>query len=333
MSHSEAPPPLPLVTARHWQLLTRLILWRPLCSSELARMRTFLERVMEVLPNNIVRLETLDGKPKHMMTPYASLKPLRPRTHPGWPKDSPSAPVLPGDAEMLTSSSEEETECHCFMDHTYAGPTSPWKKELHPDQKQLLEYVLACDRPAMELIVKEGGVCLTREEFWSLGLSRDMDSTGKDVFIANMYIVPMWKHKDVDPMSSLPRDAHLNDALLFPAWSKHNGPEHYLLCPCSSGVLQGSPTTESWTSTGALHSTSSQEAGVSSLEKTCRRSHARPRGMTVVFSCSCTPSGSVRTLLFTTVCWTCSQSGVVTACDEVATCPGCTLPSARMQLR
>ncbi|XP_061914280.1 uncharacterized protein LOC133657228 isoform X2 [Entelurus aequoreus] len=41
-----------------------------------------------------------------------------------------------------------------------------------------------------------------------------------------------------------------------------------------------------------------------------RRSHARPRGMTVVFSCSCTPSGSVRTLLFTTVCWTCSQSGV-----------------------
>ncbi|XP_061906736.1 uncharacterized protein LOC133652233 [Entelurus aequoreus] len=214
---------------------------------------------MEVIPNNMVRLETLDRKPKHMMTPYASLKPLRPRTRPGWPKDSPSAPVLPGDAEMLTSSSEEETECHCFTNHTYAGPTSPWKKELHPDQKQLLEYVLACDRPAMELIVKEGGVCLTREEFWSLGLSRDMDSTlvqeaaqrhGKDVFIANMYIVPTWKHKDVDPMSSLPRDAHLKDALLFPAWSKHNGPEHYLLCPCSSGVQQGSPTTESWTSTG-----------------------------------------------------------------------------------
>ncbi|XP_061911071.1 uncharacterized protein LOC133655146 isoform X4 [Entelurus aequoreus] len=206
--------------------------------SSLTRALNSRKRVMEVLPNNMVRLETLDGKPKHMMTPYASLKPLRPRTHPGWPKDSPSAPVLPGDAEMLTSSSEEETECHCFTDHTYAGPTSPWKKELHPDQKQLLEYVLACDRPAMELIVKEGGVCLTREEFWSLGLSRDMDSTignaclqlvqeaaqrhGKDVFIANMYIVPTWKHKDVDPMSSLPRDAHLKDALLFPAWSKHN---------------------------------------------------------------------------------------------------------------
>ncbi|XP_061906393.1 uncharacterized protein LOC133652062 isoform X3 [Entelurus aequoreus] len=145
--------------------------------SSLTRALNSRKRVMEVLPNNMVRLETLDGKPKHMMTTYASLKPLRPRTHPGWPKDSPSAPVLPGDAEMLTSSSEEETECHCFMDHTYAGPTSPWKKELHPDQKQLLEYVLACDRPATELIVKEGGVCLTQEEFWSLGLSRDMDST------------------------------------------------------------------------------------------------------------------------------------------------------------
>ncbi|XP_061900871.1 uncharacterized protein si:dkey-217m5.8 isoform X5 [Entelurus aequoreus] len=314
---------------------------------------------MEVLPNNMVRLETLDGKPKHMMTPYASLKPLRPRTHPGWPKDSPSAPVLPGDAEMLTSSSEEETECHCFTEHTYAGPTPPWKKELHPDQKQLLEYVLACDRPAMELIVKEGGVCL--EEFWSLGLSRDMDSTmgnaclqlvqeaaqrhGKDVFIANMYIVPTWKHKDVDPMSSLPRDAHLKDAILFPAWSKHNGPEHYLLCvlrPAKREILLLDSQFALWPSgfgdevyraifshvpvvcyrgplpqshgpvlvKRALRSTSSQEAGVSSLEKTCRRSHARPRGMTVVFSCSCTPSGSVRTLLFTTVCWTCSQSGV-----------------------
>ncbi|XP_061920157.1 uncharacterized protein LOC133660610 isoform X1 [Entelurus aequoreus] len=105
--------------------------------SSLTRALNSRKRVMEVLPNNMVRLETLDGKPKHMMTPYASLKPLCSRTHPGWPKDSPSAPVLPGDAEMLTSSSEEETECHCFTDHTYAGPTSPWKKELHPDQKQL----------------------------------------------------------------------------------------------------------------------------------------------------------------------------------------------------
>lgn len=45
-----------------------------------------------------------------------------------------------------------------------------------------LNYVLDTGRPAAEIIVKEGPLCITREEFWSLGLLRDMDSyvsTGK----------------------------------------------------------------------------------------------------------------------------------------------------------
>ncbi|KTG45357.1 hypothetical protein cypCar_00037070, partial [Cyprinus carpio] len=51
----------------------------------------------------------------------------------------------------------------------------PWEKELNPIQDKLLSYVLDMRRPGAEIIIKEGPTCLTREEFWSLGLQRDMD--------------------------------------------------------------------------------------------------------------------------------------------------------------
>ncbi|KAK1877154.1 Tyrosine-protein phosphatase 10D [Dissostichus eleginoides] len=40
----------------------------------------------------------------------------------------------------------------------------------------LLSYVLDHNRPGAEVIVKEGDVCLTREDFWSLGLPQSMES-------------------------------------------------------------------------------------------------------------------------------------------------------------
>lgn len=39
-----------------------------------------------------------------------------------------------------------------------------------------LSYILDTMRTGEEIIVKEGAICLTREEFWSLGLRRNMDS-------------------------------------------------------------------------------------------------------------------------------------------------------------
>ena len=39
-----------------------------------------------------------------------------------------------------------------------------------------LSYVLDHNRPGAEVIVKEGDVCLTREDFWSLGLPQCMES-------------------------------------------------------------------------------------------------------------------------------------------------------------
>ncbi|KAG2460463.1 MUM1 protein, partial [Polypterus senegalus] len=68
-----------------------------------------------------------------------------------------------------------------------------------------LKYVLDPHRPSAELIVKEGNICLTREDFWSLGLNQCMDSNGKDIHVVDMYVVPTWKTKNVDPLVGFPR--------------------------------------------------------------------------------------------------------------------------------
>uniref|UniRef100_A0A8C4X2H9 Uncharacterized protein n=1 Tax=Erpetoichthys calabaricus TaxID=27687 RepID=A0A8C4X2H9_ERPCA len=121
---------------------------------------------------------------------------------------------------------------------------NPKKQCLKPS---LLKYVLDSHRPSAELIVKDGNICLTREDFWSLGLNRCMDSNignacfkivqeeaqrhGKDIHIVDMYVVPTWKTKNVDPLVGLPDNLGLKDAILFPAWSRQQDQvDHYLLC-------------------------------------------------------------------------------------------------------
>ncbi|KAM4536825.1 uncharacterized protein PAE49_021270 [Odontesthes bonariensis] len=136
--------------------------------------------------------------------------------------------------------------CSLKQDHGYAWLGDKWAKDAGPFQDALLKYVLDTIRPANELLVKDGEVCLLREDFWSLGLNRCMDSTignaclklvreaalthGKDVHIVDMFVVPTWK-ADADPLSNLPDNVRSRDAILFPAWSRQPGRgDHYLLC-------------------------------------------------------------------------------------------------------
>ncbi|XP_057193905.1 plac8 onzin related protein 1 isoform X3 [Triplophysa rosa] len=106
------------------------------------------------------------------------------------------------------------------IDHPYACSGAKWEKILSPIQDELLKYVLDENRPPGELIVKQGKICLTREDFWSLGLSQFMESNignaclkimeeaarrhGKSVHIMDLYVVPTWKNKNVYPVHVLP---------------------------------------------------------------------------------------------------------------------------------
>ncbi|CAM4697844.1 unnamed protein product [Leuciscus chuanchicus] len=99
---------------------------------------------------------------------------------------------------------------HCYsifewqIEHPYACSGAEWEKDLGPIQDELLKYVFDKNRPSGELIIKQGKFCLTREDFWSLGLSQCMESNGKDVHIVDLYVVPTWKDQNVDPVHCLP---------------------------------------------------------------------------------------------------------------------------------
>uniref|UniRef100_A0A8C2EXH4 Uncharacterized protein n=1 Tax=Cyprinus carpio TaxID=7962 RepID=A0A8C2EXH4_CYPCA len=106
------------------------------------------------------------------------------------------------------------------VEHPYACSGTMWEKDLDPNQDELLKYVLDKSRPSEELIIKQGQICLTREDFWSLGLSQCMESNignaclkiveeaarrqGKHFHIVDLYAVPTWKDKNVDPVHCLP---------------------------------------------------------------------------------------------------------------------------------
>ncbi|XP_061570613.1 uncharacterized protein LOC133424181 [Cololabis saira] len=111
---------------------------------------------------------------------------------------------------------------------------SSWTFKLHPAQEQLLKYVLDTDNLAGELIVKTGKSCLTRADFWGLGLNKEMESTignacfeviekiaqsqGKTIFVADLYVslIPgNWTEKTGLQIQGFPRQPYGIDCGIF----------------------------------------------------------------------------------------------------------------------
>ncbi|XP_025766090.1 uncharacterized protein LOC109197590 isoform X2 [Oreochromis niloticus] len=101
---------------------------------------------------------------------------------------------------------------------------SSWCFVPHPGQQQLLNYVLDISRPKDELIVETSSGCLTRADFWTLGLNKQMESTigngcfelitkivqskGISIYIENLYVTWTWLAPyGCDPLQSFPTDA------------------------------------------------------------------------------------------------------------------------------
>ncbi|XP_019715216.1 uncharacterized protein LOC109509804, partial [Hippocampus comes] len=184
------------------------------------------QAILDNCPNSdTVSSETSTNIPMEIDDPHVSPMPLQPALSPSLtgPHDE-----VPNDVPCVTAATKKF-----------------WEEEWNHVQEQLLNYVLDKSRPGAEYIVKEGPICVTREEFWSLGLQRDMDSTignacmyllkelallhGKDIFIADMYVVPTWKTTPPDILD-FPADLSMKDFLVFPAWTNSHGPDHYVLC-------------------------------------------------------------------------------------------------------
>ncbi|XP_039472977.1 uncharacterized protein LOC120441713 isoform X1 [Oreochromis aureus] len=120
---------------------------------------------------------------------------------------------------------------------------SSWCFVPHPGQQQLLNYVLDISRPKDELIVETSSGCLTRADFWTLGLNKQMESTigngcfelitkivqskGISIYIENLYVTRTWLAPyGCDPLQSFPTDAQRMDIIVLPLWT----PGHFQLC-------------------------------------------------------------------------------------------------------
>ncbi|KAK9967678.1 hypothetical protein ABG768_002057 [Culter alburnus] len=118
----------------------------------------------------------------------------------------------PQDHSHESEGSQNDAEDIGLVDHQYANKGPLWSKKLCPQQEQVLTYVLDRTRPAKEIVVLDGPVCLQREDFWSLGLDEQMESNignacfrlveeaarrhGMDVHIADLFEVPKWKLRE-----------------------------------------------------------------------------------------------------------------------------------------
>ncbi|CAI5669971.1 uncharacterized protein LOC109195591 isoform X1 [Oreochromis niloticus] len=120
---------------------------------------------------------------------------------------------------------------------------SSWCFVPHPGQQQLLNYVLDISRPKDELIVETSSGCITRADFWTLGLNKQMESTigngcfelitkivqskGISIYIENLYVTRTWLAPyGCDPLQSFPTDAQRMDIIVLPLWT----PGHFQLC-------------------------------------------------------------------------------------------------------
>ncbi|XP_025759952.1 uncharacterized protein LOC109195591 isoform X3 [Oreochromis niloticus] len=124
---------------------------------------------------------------------------------------------------------------------------SSWCFVPHPGQQQLLNYVLDISRPKDELIVETSSGCITRADFWTLGLNKQMESTigngcfelitkivqskGISIYIENLYVTRTWLAPyGCDPLQSFPTDAQRMDIIVLPLWT----PGHFQLCESCS---------------------------------------------------------------------------------------------------
>ncbi|XP_073341926.1 uncharacterized protein [Pagrus major] len=96
---------------------------------------------------------------------------------------APGASSVSAGSSATTSAAQEYQGCGLYCEAvTQTCNLRPcrscWTLGDHPEQQQLLDYVLHDKAPKHELIIKDGNTCLTRENFQTLGLRKDMDSEG-----------------------------------------------------------------------------------------------------------------------------------------------------------
>lgn len=102
-----------------------------------------------------------------------------------------------------------------------------WKQPFSEAMEEKLTHVLDTKKNEREHVARVYSTTLMQEDFQTLGLQRNVEATGIQVWTSNSYVnVTLIPPRCADPILHIPVDASAKDCILFPSFSK----SHWMLC-------------------------------------------------------------------------------------------------------
>ncbi|XP_041840399.1 LOW QUALITY PROTEIN: uncharacterized protein LOC121639302, partial [Melanotaenia boesemani] len=141
--------------------------------------------------------------------------------------------------ELVNDGSEQKPHGGFISLHTLSAYRTCWGQKLQDSQEQLLSQALDETKSSTEHLAMVNNIILTRFDFWSLGLQRDIDGMilncclkviekrVEKVFAADSHVISTWfPPLSINPMDHLPDDAVSLQWILLPVFV----PGHWMLC-------------------------------------------------------------------------------------------------------
>ncbi|XP_061880179.1 uncharacterized protein LOC133631974 isoform X2 [Entelurus aequoreus] len=143
------------------------------------------------------------------------------------------------ESQELNDDSEQRPHGDLPSLHKFSANRAYWGQKLQDSQEQLLSHVLDETKSHTQHLAMVNNIILTRFDFWTLGLQRDMEGTilnsclkmiekrVENLFAADSYVISSWfPPSSRNPMDHLPDNAASLQWIILPVFV----PGHWTLC-------------------------------------------------------------------------------------------------------
>ncbi|XP_073346956.1 uncharacterized protein, partial [Pagrus major] len=142
------------------------------------------------------------------------------------------------ESHELIDDSEQRRHGDITSLHKLSAHRACWGQELQDTQEELLSHALDETKSPAQHLAMVNNIILSRADFWSLGLDRDIDGMilncclkviekrVQHVFAGDSYVIATFPSSSVNPMDHLPDNAASLQWILLPVFV----PGHWMLC-------------------------------------------------------------------------------------------------------